>query len=75
MKTWSDSIVTLSRQDREELLADANSAKRQQEFARMNTRAATITPVEWIEFLNQAFQLSKLEKTKKVLIRGNNFQL
>ena len=68
-------MATLSEQDRMELLADAVSVERRQEFKKMNKRAAILTPVEWLDFLNQAAELSRNTRPVHVPIVGNNFLL
>jgi hypothetical protein len=66
---------TLSEQDKIELLVDAGSVERQQEFEKMNRRAATLSPVEWLDFLNQAAKLSHKTNHVSARITGNKFLL
>ena len=68
-------MARLSERDKIELLADANSVDRQQEFMKMRRRAAPLTPVEWLDFLNQAAKFNRETKCVAVRISGDQFLL
>jgi hypothetical protein len=69
-------MTWLTEDDKAELLEDANSAQRQQEFSLMKTASRRLTPVEWLVFLTQFSSFTQHNKAlSKALIQGNNFKL
>ena len=68
-------MPSLSKQDKIDLLADLHSAERRKDFEEMSMRTSSLTPAEWIDFLDQTTKLFKNIGDKKTIIRGNNFLL
>ncbi len=70
-------MAKLSEQEKREFLEDARSPERRKEFDSLRKRneSASLTPQEYIEFLNQAQQFMKEDATKRPPITGGTFLL
>jgi len=70
-------MAKLSEREKRELLKDARSSKRRKEFDSLRERSesASLTPQEYIKFLNGVQQFMKEDVSKRPLITGDTFLL
>ena len=68
-------MAKLSEQEKRELLDDAHSSERRKEFnsLRKPSEFVSLSPEEYIEFLNQAQQFMKEDAINRPPITGNTF--
>ena len=67
-------MAQLTEEDKADLLEEASSEKRRDEFAVLNMRSKVLSPLDWVDFLTQVSKLSAPDGTKeKQLIRGELF--
>ncbi len=68
-------MTRLSKTEKRELLDDAASATRRDDFARLDRRLVTLTSREYLAFLTSASQVTSEKKSDRPPISGDHFLL
>lgn len=68
-------MARLTETEKQELLHDAGSSSRREDFARLEQLLVTLPPHEYLAFLTSASQLTTEKKSDRPPIAGNRFLL